>query len=47
MSLQEYLLSRLEQDARTPTLDAVLDRAGGNVSLDAAVTAVRADRDAR
>jgi hypothetical protein len=50
MSLQEYLLSRLEQDANTPTLDEVLDRAGGrsggDVPLDVAVTAVRADRDA-
>lgn len=51
MSLQEYLLARLEQDANTPTLDEVLDRAGGRaggrVPLTAAVEAVRADRDAR
>ena len=51
MSLQEYLRSRLEHDAATPTLDEVLDRAGGrsggHVPLDAAVAAVRADRDAR
>jgi hypothetical protein len=51
MSLQEYLLARLEQDANTPTLDEVLDRAGGRaggrVPLEAAVEAVRADRDAR
>jgi antitoxin FitA len=50
MSLQEYLLARLELDAGTPTLDEVLDRAGGRsgglVPLDAAVEAVRADRDA-
>jgi hypothetical protein len=50
MSLQEYLRSRLELDARTPTLDEVLDRAGGraggHVPLDTAVAAVRADRDA-
>lgn len=51
MSLQEYLLARLEQDARTPTLEEVLDRAGrrsgGRVPLSAAVEAVRAERDAR
>ncbi len=51
MSLQEYLLARLEQDASTPTLDEVLDRAGGraggHVPLDSAVDAVRADEDDR
>jgi antitoxin FitA len=51
MSLQEYLLARLEQDARTPTLDEVLDRAGGRaggrVPLESAVKAVRDDRNAR
>lgn len=51
MSLQEYLLARLEADAGTPTLDEVLDRAGGRAggtaSIDAAVAAVRAERDAR
>ncbi len=51
MSLQEYLLARLEQDASTPTLDEVLDRAGGRAGgrapLESAVKAVRADRDAR
>ncbi|HUW01674.1 MAG TPA: hypothetical protein VMW08_04940 [Acidimicrobiales bacterium] len=51
MSLQEYLLARLEQDASTPTLDEVLDRAGGraggHVPLDSAVDAVRADHDDR
>lgn len=50
MSLQEYLLARLEQDANTPTLDEVLDRAGGRaggtVPLRTAVAAVRSDRDA-
>ena len=50
MSLQEYLLARLELDASTPTLDEVLDRAGGRsggrVPLDGAVEALRADRDA-
>src|SRR5687768_9652973 len=29
MSLQEYLLALLTEDAHTPTLDEVLDRAGG------------------
>lgn len=51
MSLQEYLLARLEQDAHTPTLDEVLDRAGGraggHVALETAVRTVRAERDAR
>ncbi len=51
MSLQEYLLARLEQDASTPTLDEVLDRAGGraggHVPLDSAVAAVRSDRSDR
>lgn len=50
-SLQEYLLSRLEEEARTPTLDEVLDRAGGRsggrVPLERATADVRADRDAR
>lgn len=51
MSLQEYLLSRLVEDATAPTLDEVLDRAdgraGGSAPLPDAVQAVRADRDAR
>ena len=51
MSLQEYLLGRLVEDARTPTLEEVLDRAGGRAGgrapLTAAVRAVRSDRDAR
>jgi hypothetical protein len=51
MSLQEYLLARLIEDANTPTLDEVLDRAGGraggDVPLEAAVQAVRTDRDSR
>lgn len=50
MSLQEYLLARLTDDASTPTLDEILDRAGGRaggqVSMQSAVKAVRADRDA-
>jgi hypothetical protein len=51
MSLQEYLLGRLVDDAHTPTLEEVLDRAGGRAGgrapLTTAVRAVRSDRDAR
>jgi plasmid stability protein len=51
MSLQEYLLARLIEDARTPTLDEVLDRAGGRAggkaTLRTAAKAVRRERDAR
>ncbi len=51
MSLQEYLLARLEHDASVPTLEEVLDRAsgraGGRAPMKSAVSAVRADRDAR
>jgi antitoxin FitA len=51
MSLQEYLLGRLVEDASTPTLEEVLDRAGGRAggraTLAKAARAVRADRDAR
>jgi antitoxin FitA len=51
MSLQEYLLGRLVDDAHTPTLEEVLERAGGRAGgrapLRKAVKAVRADRDAR
>jgi plasmid stability protein len=50
-SLQEYLLARLIEDARTPTLDELLDRAGGRAggraNLNAAAKAVRTDRDSR
>ena len=50
-SLQEYLLDHLSVEARSPTLEEVLERAGGraggNVSLSVAVDAVRVDRDAR
>jgi len=50
-SLQEYLLGRLKEEAGSPTLDEVLDRAGGrsggSVGFEAAVAAVRADRDVR
>jgi hypothetical protein len=50
-SLQEYLLARLVEEASRPTLDEVLDRAGGraggSVPLAAATRAIRADRDRR
>ena len=51
MSLQEYLLGRLTEEARRPTLDEVFDRAGGraggSVPLGYAAGAVREERDAR
>jgi hypothetical protein len=47
-SLQEYLRSRLIAEASRPTLDEVLDRAGGraggSVTLKVAARAVRDDR---
>ena len=47
-SLQEYLRSRLIADASRPTLDEVLDRAGGrsggSLPLKKAVTTLRNDR---
>jgi plasmid stability protein len=47
-SLQEYLLTRLTAEAASPTLEEVLDRAGGraggSVSFSAAVSALREDR---
>ncbi len=47
-SLQEYLRSRLIAEAREPTVDEVLHRAGGraggSLSFEAAVEAVREDR---
>ena len=47
-SLQQYLRARLIAEASRPTLDEVLDRAGGraggSVTLEAAVRAVRDDR---
>ena len=50
-SLQEYLRARLIREAGEPTLEEVLDRAGGRsggrVPLKAARAAVRADRDRR
>lgn len=51
MSLQEYLLAHLMEEAASPTLEEVLERAGqragGRASTRDAVKAVRADRDAR
>jgi hypothetical protein len=48
-SLQEYLLARLVEEARTPTLEEVLDRAGGrsggSVPLPFAAEALRSDRE--
>ena len=50
-SLQEYLLSLLTEEARSATLEEVLDRAGGraggHADLALAVTAQRAERDGR
>jgi plasmid stability protein len=48
-SLQEHLLERLIEEARTPTVQEVLDRAGGRAGgragFEAAAEAVRAVRD--
>jgi hypothetical protein len=50
-SLQEYLLGRLVAEARRPTLDELLDRAGGRAGgstrLQEATELVRQDRDAQ
>lgn len=50
-SLQEYLRSRLIEEARTPALEEVLaragGRAGGSLSFEQAVAEVRHDRDRR
>jgi len=50
-SLQEYLRSRLIDEAASPTVEEVLQRAGGRaggaVPFAAAVRAVREDRDRR
>lgn len=50
-SLQEYLKGRLIEEARTPTLEEVLDRsvsrAGGRLTFSESASAVRADRDRR
>jgi antitoxin FitA len=50
-SLQEYLLARLVEEARKPSLDEVLarvsQRSGGTLPIAEAARAVREDRDAR
>ena len=50
-SLQEYLRSRLSEEAGAPTVDEGLERAGGragaSVSFSAAVDAVQQDRAGR
>jgi antitoxin FitA len=50
-SLQEYLLAKLIAEANQPTLDEVLDRAGGrsggSVPFSDAVSALEADRAGR
>lgn len=50
-SVQEYLLAELTEAARTPTVEELLDRAGGRAGgragFRAATKAIRADRDAR
>lgn len=47
-SLQEYLRSRLVEEAATPTLDEILDRAGGraggSVPLATSAQTLREDR---
>jgi antitoxin FitA len=51
MSLQEYLLAKLTEDARQPTpkefWERVGQRTGGNISLKEATEFIRAERDAR
>jgi len=48
-SLQQYLLTRLTSEARQPSLEEVLDRAGGRaggaVSAAFAAEVIRADRE--
>jgi antitoxin FitA len=50
-SLQEYLRERLIEETSRPTLEEILDRAGGraggSVSFADAAAAVREDRDRR
>jgi antitoxin FitA len=49
-SLQEYLLGRLVEEARRPTLDELLGRAegraGGSTPIAEATVLIRQDRDA-
>jgi plasmid stability protein len=48
-SLQEYMLARLTEEARTPTLEELFERvekrSGLNISLDEAVQYIREDRE--
>jgi len=48
-SMQEYLLERLTEEAAMPTVDEVLDRAGGrtggSLPLEEAARLVRLERD--
>lgn len=50
-SLQEYLRAKLVEDASTPTVEEIMDRAGGraggSASFAAATEALREDRDRR
>lgn len=51
-SLQEYLLARLTEEARRPTLRETFERiareeSGGSLPVGFAVEAIRADRDSR
>jgi antitoxin FitA len=50
-SLQEYLRARLIEEASEPTLEEILDRAGGrsggSVPVTKAVSTLRSDRDRR
>lgn len=50
-SLQEYLLARLVEETRRPSLDELLERvqqrSGGRVSIQFAADALRDDRAAR
>ncbi|MGH9057605.1 MAG: FitA-like ribbon-helix-helix domain-containing protein [Acidimicrobiales bacterium] len=50
-SLQEYLRARLIEEASTPTVEEIMERAGGraggSVTFAAATKVVREDRDSR
>jgi hypothetical protein len=50
-SLQEFVLGRLRDEARTPTVDELFERvsyrSGGRIGLKPAARLVRSDRDAR
>ena len=48
-SLQEYMLARLTEEARTPTLEELFarvgQRSGGSLSLENVVEGIREDRE--